>query len=56
MILHGVIEVAVASQQQRIVSDLNSIEENRLSELRGKFDAARSDCWVNKEANISTFI
>jgi LPS O-antigen subunit length determinant protein (WzzB/FepE family) len=53
-ILNGFIEYAIASEQQRIASDLNIIVKNRLNELKGKLDAARSGYSVDKEAKIAS--
>ena len=53
-ILNGFIGYAIASEQQRIGSDLNIIIKNRLSELKGKLDAARSGYSVDKESKIAS--
>ncbi|NNA88624.1 GNVR domain-containing protein [Pseudomonas gessardii] len=53
-ILNGFVQYAIASQRQQISADMEVIVKNRLSELSGKLDAARSNYDTDKAARIAT--
>ncbi|MBT9300639.1 Wzz/FepE/Etk N-terminal domain-containing protein [Pseudomonas sp. TAE6080] len=52
-ILNGFIDYAIATEREQIAADLDVIVKNRLSELKGKIDAARSAYEIDKEARIA---
>ncbi len=52
-ILNRFVSYAITSAQAEIAADIDVIVKNRLSELRGKLDAARSSYDTDKEANIA---
>jgi LPS O-antigen subunit length determinant protein (WzzB/FepE family) len=52
-ILNGFVDYAIATERDQIAADLNVIVKNRLSELKGKLEAARSSYQVGKEAKIA---
>lgn len=52
-ILNGFIDYAIATEREQIAADLDVIVKNRLNELKGKIDAARSAYEVDKEAKIA---
>lgn len=53
-ILNGFVDYAVAREHEQIAADLNVIVKNRLAELNGKFDSARSNYNIEKEAKITS--
>lgn len=53
-ILNGFVEYAIASERQQIAADIDVIVKNRLNELSGKLDAARSSYEMSKEAKIAS--
>ncbi|NMY95201.1 Wzz/FepE/Etk N-terminal domain-containing protein [Pseudomonas proteolytica] len=53
-ILNGFIDYAIANERDQIAADLNVIVKNRLNELKGKLDAARSGYDIEKEAKIAS--
>jgi len=53
-ILNGFVQYAIASQRQQITADMEVIVKNRLSELAGRLDAARSNYDTDKAARIAT--
>ena len=52
-ILNGFVDYAVKAEREQIASDLKVIVNNRLTELKGKIDAARSSYEMGKEARIA---
>lgn len=52
-ILNGFIDYAIATEREQIAADLDVIVKNRLNELKGKIDAARSAYEIDKEARIA---
>lgn len=55
-ILNGFVDYAVDAEQKQIAADLKVIVNNRLTELRGKIDAARSNYESEKSAQIATLL
>ena len=53
-ILNGFVDYAINSEREQIAADLNVIVKNRLGELKGKFDSARLNYDVDKEAKIAS--
>lgn len=53
-ILNGFIDYAITNERKQIAADLNVIVKNRLSELKGKLNAARSGYDIEKEAKIAS--
>ncbi|ONH37925.1 chain-length determining protein [Pseudomonas gessardii] len=53
-ILNGFVEYAIANEREQIAADLRVIVNNRLNELHGKLDSARSNYEVEKEAKIAS--
>lgn len=53
-ILNGLVEYALANERQQIAADLDVIVKNRLNELKGKLDSARSNYDNDKEAKIAS--
>lgn len=53
IILNQFVDYAIASERERIAADFNVITKNRLNELNGKLDSARSNYGVEKEAKIA---
>lgn len=52
-ILNGLVEYAITHERQQIADDMKVIVENRLREIKGKLDAARSNYENEKEAKIA---
>ncbi|UUN90437.1 GNVR domain-containing protein [Pseudomonas extremorientalis] len=52
-ILNRLVEYTISSEQKQIAADLKVIVRNRLSELKGKLDAARANYDTEKEAKIA---
>ncbi len=52
-ILNRLVEYTISSEQKQIAADLEVIVKNRLSELKGKLDAARANYDTEKEAKIA---
>ena len=55
-ILNGFVDYAVDAEQKQIAADLKVIVNNRLTELKGKIDAARSNYESEKSAQIATLL
>lgn len=53
-ILNGFVDYAIESERERVTADLNVIVKNRLRELKGKLDSARSNYDIEKEAKIAS--
>ena len=53
-ILNGFVDYAIVSERKQIAADLNVIVKNRLNELSGKFDSARSNYDMDKAAKIAS--
>lgn len=52
-IINGFVDYAIATERDQIAGDLSVIVKNRLSELKGKLEAARSSYRIGKEAKIA---
>lgn len=52
-ILNGFVDYAIDAERKQITADLKVIVNNRLTELKGKLDAARSSYEIDKEARIA---
>lgn len=52
-IINGFVDYAIATERDQIAGDLRVIVKNRLSELKGKLEAARSSYQIGKEAKIA---
>lgn len=55
-ILNGFVDYAIASEREQIGADLKVIVNNRLSELKGKIDAARANYENDKKSKIATLL
>ena len=55
-ILNGFVDYAVAAERQQVGADLKVIVNNRLTELKGKIDAARSNYDTDKESKIAKLL
>jgi LPS O-antigen subunit length determinant protein (WzzB/FepE family) len=55
-ILNGFVDYAIALQREQVGADLKVIVNNRLNELKGKIDAARSSYETNKAAKIARLL
>jgi len=53
-ILNGFVNYAINTEREHIAADLNVIVKNRLNELNGKLDAARSNYNNDKEARVAS--
>jgi len=53
-ILNGFVDYAIANEREQIAADLQVIVKNRLNELKGKLDSARSSYDIEKEAKIAS--
>ena len=53
-ILNGFVDYAIKAEREQIAADLAVIVNNRLTELKGKINAARSSYENDKEARIAT--
>lgn len=53
-ILNGFVDYAIANERAQIAADVGVIVSNRLNELKGKFDSARLNYDVDKEAKIAS--
>ncbi|WP_439856383.1 Wzz/FepE/Etk N-terminal domain-containing protein [Pseudomonas yamanorum] len=53
-ILNGFVDYAIGREREQIAADVNVIVKNRLNELKGKFDSARTNYEVEKEAKIAS--
>lgn len=53
-ILNGFVDYAIGRERDQIAADIDVIVKNRLNELKGKFDSARSNYEVEKEAKIAS--
>ncbi|WP_082629668.1 Wzz/FepE/Etk N-terminal domain-containing protein [Pseudomonas paralactis] len=52
-ILNGLVDYAITRERNQIAADLDVIVKNRLNEIKGKLDAARSGYNAEKEARIA---
>ncbi|WP_248752113.1 Wzz/FepE/Etk N-terminal domain-containing protein [Pseudomonas sp. MWU15-20650] len=52
-ILNGLVDYAITRERNQIAADLDVIVKNRLDEIKGKLDAARSGYNTEKEARIA---
>ncbi|WP_219272482.1 Wzz/FepE/Etk N-terminal domain-containing protein [Pseudomonas sp. Xaverov 83] len=52
-ILNGLVDYAIIRERNQIAADLDVIVKNRLEEIKGKLDAARSGYNTDKEAKIA---
>jgi LPS O-antigen subunit length determinant protein (WzzB/FepE family) len=55
-ILNGFVDYAIALQREQVGADLKVIVNNRLNELKGKIDAARSNYETSKAAKIARLL
>ncbi|MCZ2996108.1 hypothetical protein NYY81_18935, partial [Acinetobacter baumannii] len=55
-ILNGFVDYAIAAEREQVGADLQVIVNNRLSELKGKIDAARANYETEKESKIATLL
>ena len=55
-ILNGFVDYAIAAERQQVGADLKVIVNNRLSELKGKIDAARANYDTDKESKIAKLL
>lgn len=55
-ILNGFVDYAIALTRKEVGTDLKVIVSNRLNELKGKIDAARSSYETDKESKIATLL
>ena len=53
-ILNGFVDYAIANEREQIAADLQVIVKNRLNELQGKYDSARKNYDIEKEAKIAS--
>ena len=53
-ILNGFVNYAIAAEREQIAADLKVIVNNRLTELKGKLDAARASYETDKDVRIAT--
>ncbi|MEQ7919222.1 Wzz/FepE/Etk N-terminal domain-containing protein [Xanthomonas sp. WHRI 1810A] len=53
-IMNGLVDYAIQAEVQQIASDLEVIIHNRLNELDGRIDAARSSYETQKQAHIAS--
>ncbi|MEX5545315.1 MULTISPECIES: Wzz/FepE/Etk N-terminal domain-containing protein [Pseudomonas] len=53
-ILNGFVDYAIGIEREQISADLDVIVKNRINELKGRFDSARSNYEVEKEAKIAS--
>jgi LPS O-antigen subunit length determinant protein (WzzB/FepE family) len=55
-ILNGFVDSAITFAREQIAADLKVIVNNRLTELKGKIDAARSNYETEKQVRMSTLL
>ncbi|MBD8095290.1 LPS O-antigen chain length determinant protein WzzB [Pseudomonas fluorescens] len=55
-ILNGLVDYAIAAQREQVGADLKVIVNNRLTELKGKIDAARANYDTEKESKIAVLL
>ncbi|MGE1154890.1 Wzz/FepE/Etk N-terminal domain-containing protein [Pseudomonas kitaguniensis] len=55
-ILNGFVDYAIAAEREQVGADLKVIVNNRLSELKGKIDAARANYETEKESKIAKLL
>lgn len=55
-ILNGFVDYAIDAERNQVGADLKVIVNNRLSELKGKIDAARANYETEKESKIATLL
>ncbi|OPA86754.1 chain-length determining protein [Pseudomonas fluorescens] len=55
-ILNGFVDYAIAAEREQVGADLKVIVNNRLTELKGKIDAARANYETQKESKIATLL
>ncbi|WP_187331765.1 chain-length determining protein [Pseudomonas endophytica] len=56
LILNSFVDYAIKVEREQIEADLKVIIDNRLAELKGKIDAARSEYDMGMQARIATLI
>jgi LPS O-antigen subunit length determinant protein (WzzB/FepE family) len=55
-ILNGFVDYAIAAEREQVGADLKVIVNNRLTELKGKIDAARSNYETDKQSKIAKLL
>lgn len=55
-ILNGFVDYAIAAEREQVGADLKVIVNNRLTELKGKIDAARSNYETDKASKIAKLL
>ena len=55
-ILNGFVNYAIDAEREQIAADLKVIVNNRLTELKGKLDAARASYETEKDVRIATLL
>lgn len=55
-ILNGFVDYAIAAEREQVGADLKVIVNNRLTELKGKIDAARANYETDKESKIAKLL
>ncbi|MBK5400139.1 chain-length determining protein [Pseudomonas sp. TH39(2020)] len=55
-ILNGFVDYAIAVEREEVAADLKVIVKNRLNELKGKIDSARSNYETEKTAKIASLL
>jgi len=55
-VLNKFVDFAIGAEREQIAADLRVIVKNRLSELEGKIEAARSSYKTDKDARIATLL
>ncbi|MEO8492235.1 Wzz/FepE/Etk N-terminal domain-containing protein [Pseudomonas sp.] len=55
-ILNGFVDYAIAAEREQVGADLKVIVNNRLTELKGKIDAARANYDTEKESKIAKLL
>ncbi len=55
-ILNGFVDYAIAAEREQVGADLKVIVNNRLTELKGKIDAARANYDTDKESKIAKLL
>lgn len=55
-ILNGLVDYAINAEREQIAADLKVIVNNRLTELKGKIDAARSSYEATKDVQVASLL
>lgn len=55
-ILNGLVDYAINAEREQIAADLKVIVNNRLAELKGKIDAARSSYVATKDVQVASLL